>query len=557
MSLITTALVGMLLLAEPQGSTTSPESPKPRYLLLEFTSASCGPCRQMSPLIHRLQRQGYPIRQIDVNEHPEYTSRCNVNAMPTFVMVADKQEVTRFVGARSEQELLALFQQMEKKFPPQNNEPILADDKPKVDTAVPKSSKPFFRIPSLLKTDKPSPVDLSQADIRANNAPLGSEEPDAEDEAAELEETTAIEPQTDPLGASVRLRVKDTKGHSLGSGTIIHSVSGRSIILTCGHIFRHLDENSRIEVDVFVDGQPQSYVGTALRYDLEADVGLLSIDTEKATTSASLQTLEENVDIGHEVFSIGCGGGEDPTVQKLNVTALNRYLGPDNVECTGLPIQGRSGGGLFNADGEVIGVCICADPKDKRGLYAGLKPIYQLLANAKLIETADGIEQTTESLPDGVSLVEDNVAGDRGDDDIVHPKGKFPTPRAKLREEATGDARSAIVGSDVGEEALKAAGLDSLEGAEVVCIIRPVKESRAASRVVIIHRASPKFINYLTEEVSLQPRQTSARVTNEQIETPTRSTRPKFLTSAVASPAVSTDRSISASKYQRYQRSER
>ncbi|MDA0834642.1 MAG: thioredoxin domain-containing protein [Planctomycetota bacterium] len=563
MSLITTALVGMLLLADPQNSTTEDQAPAPRYVLLEFTASWCGPCREMSPLVHKLQRQGYPIRQIDVDEHRDFTTRCKVNSMPTFIMVADKKEVTRFVGKRSEQELIELFQQMEQKYSLQQDENIFAkkgaekDKDAIVKNAKPKTRKPFFHVPFLETADTRSQGGLTDAKIRANNAPL-----DSEAQVTELEETTAIEPETNPIDASVRLRVKDLKGLNLGSGTILYSEKRRTIILTCGHIFRHLDDNSSIEVDVFVDGGVESYIGTLIKYDLEADVGLLSIETETPVKSALLQTLEQTVQVGNSVFSIGCGGGDDPTVQKLSVTALNRYLGPDNVECTGVPVQGRSGGGLFNAEGEVIGVCIAADPKDKRGLYAGLKPIYQLLAKAELIEMARDIEQTTKNQSNDAALTPDDDSGDHVDEGVVDAAFESATPLDEMSDESTDDfsghARAAIVGSEINEEILaEAAGLDTLEGAEVVCIVRPTKESRAASRVVIIHRASPKFINYLTEEVSLQPRQTSARITNELLKKTPASTHPIFKSNKTAPLATSTPTSVSPMKYHRYQRTER
>ena len=38
--------------------------------------------------------------------------------------------------------------------------------------------------------------------------------------------------------------------------------------------------------------------------------------------------------------------------------------------------MGRSGGGLFNARGELIGVCSAADPEIDEGLYAALPRVY-------------------------------------------------------------------------------------------------------------------------------------------------------------------------------------
>ena len=120
--------------------------------------------------------------------------------------------------------------------------------------------------------------------------------------------------------------------------------------------------------------------GKTIAYDLEGDVGLLSIATDAKLPASPVASLADEVQVRQSVYSIGCGGGETPSREDLFVTAINRYLGPDNIECTGEPLQGRSGGGLFDAQGDVVGVCVAADPRDKRGLYAGLKVIHNLLS---------------------------------------------------------------------------------------------------------------------------------------------------------------------------------
>ncbi len=43
-----------------------------------------------------------------------------------------------------------------------------------------------------------------------------------------------------------------------------------------------------------------------------------------------------------------------------------------------------------------------------------------------------------------------------------------------------------------------------LEQSEVICIIRPVNQPHAGSRVVVINRASRKFMAYLTGEMKDQ-----------------------------------------------------
>ena len=55
---------------------------------------------------------------------------------------------------------------------------------------------------------------------------------------------------------------------------------------------------------------------------------------------------------------------------------MNRYHGPANLVVSRRPVDGRSGGGLFNKRGVLIGVCNAADNVDDEGLYAALGPIH-------------------------------------------------------------------------------------------------------------------------------------------------------------------------------------
>ena len=83
-------------------------------------------------------------------------------------------------------------------------------------------------------------------------------------------------------------------------------------------------------------------------------------------------------------MTVGCNGGADPTLHHSRITAVDKYLGPANVQVAGQPVQGRSGGGLFGIDGTLIGVCNAADPADNEGLFAALPSIHEQLEEAGL-----------------------------------------------------------------------------------------------------------------------------------------------------------------------------
>ena len=81
---------------------------------------------------------------------------------------------------------------------------------------------------------------------------------------------------------------------------------------------------------------------------------------------------------------MGCNNGAAPTVRESKVTSLNKFLGPANVQVAGQPVQGRSGGGLFDAEGYVVGVCNAADPTDNEGLFAAASAVQEELDAAGL-----------------------------------------------------------------------------------------------------------------------------------------------------------------------------
>jgi len=275
-------------------------------------------------------------------------------------------------------------------------------------------------------------------------------------------------------------------------------------VLTCGHIFRDNGKDSNIEVDVFEGKRHETYVGKLIRYNLEADVGLIEIATETALSISPVADLASRFEKGDPVVSVGCGGGDPPTKLPLRITALNKYLGPDNIECTGVPMQGRSGGGLFNRTGQVIGVCIAADPPNRRGLYAGLKAIHELLDRARLPHLN---RQPATPLPAGSHNSRHELAN-RG----VPGENQM---RSRTADSSLLTAASKSVPHERAESMHRASNgefdpnlLNGAVEAEVVCIIRPLNKPRAASRIVIINRASSKFVSYLTREMSSQPRPT-------------------------------------------------
>jgi len=87
---------------------------------------------------------------------------------------------------------------------------------------------------------------------------------------------------------------------------------------------------------------------------------------------------------GQEAISVGCNHGADPSVIHSRITSINRYLGPPNLQVAGQSVEGRSGGGIFSAEGLVIGVCNAAEPTDNESFCAALAAVHQQLDEAGL-----------------------------------------------------------------------------------------------------------------------------------------------------------------------------
>jgi len=455
-------------------------------VLLDFTASYCGPCRAMSPMVSALERQGFPIRKVDVQQEQGLAAQYGVTQIPCFIVVVNGQVAAKHIGQCSEAELRQMLAKI-----------------PQPTAAKPAGEKNVASRPLPLKKNN-SIAWKSEKDLRA---PL-----------PKVARGTPPEEEGDYLSVSARLKVTDAQGVNVGSGTVIDSRPGQSLVLTCGHIFRNMDAESSIEVELFSNGKVQKVSGKLVKHDLKSDIGLVVLATPQAVCAARIAPQDFDIQAGASVVSVGCGGGEDPTIERIKITSINRYKGPDNLECSGIPKQGRSGGGLFTKSGEVIGVCMAADPKEKKGLYCSLKPIQELLDQCKLSRVYRPELQQIAKTPAPKSLAPVVTASLDADEKSDSDPSQY-LPQVKLAEKGIGlDAQDDVelenVSSDVAADisranttgrAAAAEALSGAEDAEIVCVVRPYNKPQAASQVIVINRASREFVSQLTGELENQP----------------------------------------------------
>ena len=127
------------------------------------------------------------------------------------------------------------------------------------------------------------------------------------------------------------------------------------------------------------------------------DIGLIAFRPNGNIPVARLIPKNRKLTEGQPVFSWGCDRGALPSRRDSRISKLNRYLGAANVEVEGEPVEGRSGGGLFDDRGELIGVCYAADPELKEGLYNAAEVVYFELAKLGLQRLFNDRDDTPQS----------------------------------------------------------------------------------------------------------------------------------------------------------------
>jgi thiol-disulfide isomerase/thioredoxin len=457
-------------------------------VLLDFWSPSCGPCMQMKPTVHGLIDANYPIREVDVTRDPQLARDFQVDRIPCFVMLANGQEVERLVGATSSERLVQMFDRARVRL----QSPDVSQG-PTAGASVPWTGSETAAPPGAFG-GTPSSVAVEPLNRSLVNGTDTATEPIADAQAEAGIPDSEFAPSL--LLATVRLHVEDAKGRAFGTGTIIDARSGEALIITCGHLFRESQGKGPVTVDLFEAGpqglrQAAQVPGQVISYDLNRDVALLSVRPSRPVSIAPVAPPQTMIERGDRAASIGCNNGQDPTLMSTRITSRDRYQGPPNVEASGAPVEGRSGGGLFNAKGQLVGICFAADHEGNEGLYAalesihgeldrlGLKDIYSQTA-AELAAPAPAVVRGQEPLAPVMSVPENMSAGPAATVSVDPAAANAAAPK-----DLNGEERAAW------EEIMSRAATH-----EVICIIRP-KEPGGQSEVITLDSVSPEFARAL------------------------------------------------------------
>ncbi|HRX83070.1 MAG TPA: serine protease, partial [Pirellulaceae bacterium] len=226
-----------------------------------------------------------------------------------------------------------------------------------------------------------------------------------------------------------------------------------------------------------------------ISYDLTRDIGLVSFVPGYEVAPVRIAPAGHHFAIGDAVFSVGCDHGAEPSIRDSRITSIDRYLGPPNIEATGEPAQGRSGGGLFAQDGFLIGICNHGDPKDDEGIYASLPTIHWEL---------DRVGQRRLYQPNAEAIAMQGLSPSR-----IEPR------RLNASHEATAQSVSPVAlanaqlqdisASDLGRRDVRAAAIASGD-TEVICIVRSRGNPQAEERVYVLEQPSSDLLDRLARE---------------------------------------------------------
>jgi thiol-disulfide isomerase/thioredoxin len=469
-----------------------------------FTNDGCAPCRQVEPAIEALKLEGYPITTIHAGQSPEWVRHFQVDRTPTVVLLKNKRIVSRHAGLIDAVTLKRWFSVVGvnsgERFKREDGKAISGGTKVVIGAGqnnarqnVPatfasrKKSNSTFSTPTMLKgTRKPKNL--------------------AEREA---------------MAATVLLRVEDPKGISYATGTVIHSHQGESLVLTCGHVFRDAKGQGTITGEYGFDGETTTRgKGELIYYDADArDIGLVAIRTEKAIKPVRLASSKSQIEKGRDVFSVGCDHGEPATIRRTRIKNRAAYDGAVKYDIFGRPVDGRSGGGLFTLDGELVGVCNAAAVEVDEGIYAALGTIYWQIETVNLRHLFDEsapstlLQQSIAARGNSDSAV-GGSAGQRFASNSPFGSGTFAMAAPPKRQRSS-IPRSSIPRSD--EPQARITKIDSrpnsgissrtpvswnrqvvppASDSEVIIIVRS-KSNPAQTEAITISDPSPRLIDYL------------------------------------------------------------
>ncbi len=198
---------------------------------------------------------------------------------------------------------------------------------------------------------------------------------------------------SDPAHSVVLITTRTGSGEAAGTGMVLTS-SGE--VLTNYHVV-----HGSTEVTVEIPATGQTYTATVVGHDAGKDVALLQL--EDASGLATITPDRDALGVGDTVTAVGnAGGGGELVAASGTVTALEQQVtvGDDSggsetlvgvIQTTAGAQPGDSGGPMFDAQGEVVGMTTAGSQTVTRGPRGRGTPSQAVTTTSFAVPIADAL----------------------------------------------------------------------------------------------------------------------------------------------------------------------
>lgn len=101
--------MGVIEVSQENFDKTVLESDKP--VLVDFNADWCGPCKMFKPVLEKIAQNDsdHLFVSVNIDNEPELSEKYEILSIPCLVIFKNGEEVTRSVGAKTEDEIIAMF----------------------------------------------------------------------------------------------------------------------------------------------------------------------------------------------------------------------------------------------------------------------------------------------------------------------------------------------------------------------------------------------------------------------------------------------------------------
>ncbi|MDR0328438.1 MAG: serine protease [Planctomycetaceae bacterium] len=306
------------------------------------------------------------------------------------------------------------------------------------------------------------------------------------------------------ITASVKLRVDGNNGHDWGTGTIIDTREGEALVLTCAHIFKASNGNGNVEVHLFGENSTVRVPGLCLFQDAEIDLAFVAVTLPCPVRAIPIAPASYQIQPTQQVWSVGCDHGGLPTVQAHQVMSVDKVSEQRRsgvpfhfIQVSGAPVGGRSGGGLFSADGYLIGVCVTGDPVVNDGHFVPPHIIRQVLDRMDLACVYQNPSLGASPNPPALATLTPL--------EPIVPMVNSPQPMAMASVPQPMYAENRTELNREEQATLEEIKRRQQDGDEVILIVRSRRDPKIRSDVIFLNGTSDRFLDALVKSAPVQP----------------------------------------------------